>query len=172
MKKTVLAVTILGALVAACGGTESTTSPQKAEQPAVPAKKAPKTAGEFVEALRASGLPIGRVQVYTAESDPNSLLGRPGGYVHKANFHDTRIELDPEFRSEPNEVRASDGGSVEIFGDEAGARRRTEFLQTLSQNLPMAGEYTYQSGTVVLRVSKELTPDQAAQYEQALKEIR
>jgi hypothetical protein len=119
-------------------------------------------AGAVVERLQAAGLPIAEITVYTAETDPNNLLGRPGGYESKATFRDTRIERG---------TGVGGGGSVEVFKDDDGAIRRREQMERISQSSPVLGEYTYQRGSVVLRIARALTPDQAQAYEQALKDM-
>ncbi|MGH4013364.1 MAG: hypothetical protein ACRDSL_05410 [Pseudonocardiaceae bacterium] len=105
-------------------------------------------------------------QVFTAETDPHHLLGRPGGYLSKASFFDNRID--------PNTASASQGGiqrggSVEAFADEHSAQRRMEHLQTLGP--PFGEEYHYVSGPVLVRVANALTPGQASEYATALAEI-
>jgi hypothetical protein len=109
--------------------------------------------------------------VFTAETDPNKLLGRPNGYTSKASFTDTRVNPNGEGFTDTREGAVDLGGSVEIFADEQGAQDRMKFIQAIAKGLPMAGEYDYVSGPVLVRVSRSLTPDQAAQYQTALAEI-
>jgi hypothetical protein len=77
------------------------------------------------------------------------------------------------FRRRPLLGRASDavehGGSVGVFPDEAGAKARTDFIQTIAKSMPMVGGYDYLAGPVLVRVSRLLTPDQAKEYEAAVK---
>ncbi|WP_319052683.1 hypothetical protein [Streptomyces europaeiscabiei] len=103
--------------------------------------------------------------VYTAATDPNKLLGRPGGYTSKADFTDDRAKpkLDDEVQN---------GGSVEVFEDPAAAEDRAKFIaETLKAAKIFGTEYHYVNGGVLLRVSGALTPDQAAEYEAALKTL-
>jgi hypothetical protein len=51
---------------------------------------------------------------------------------------------------------------VEVFADEQGAHNRTRYIQGIAAGLPMAVEYDYVSGSVLVRVGKALTPAQAA----------
>lgn len=117
------------------------------------------TAEQIVKSLKKAGLPIGKYRVYTAATDPNKLLGRPGQYTSKVNFNDTRIG----FRSD---YSVDGGGAVEVFPDESGAKSRYSYLVALAKS-PLFAEYTYLQGKVVLRVAHELTPAQAKQYEVA-----
>ncbi|HST17041.1 MAG TPA: hypothetical protein VLK36_05190 [Gaiellaceae bacterium] len=116
---------------------------------------------QVVTALRQAGLPIGLVRYYTASSDPNKLLGRPGQYNGKANFRDQTLSgtgFDVE-----------NGGSVETFSNLAAARRRFNYVSHVTESSPLLTEYDYLEGTVFLRLSHELTPKQAKVYEGAFR---
>lgn len=104
--------------------------------------------------------------VITAETDPNHLLGRPGGYTSKATFVDSRI--DPSGVLDPMPGSVDIGSSVEVFDDASGAERRAEYIRSIGEAAPVLTEYDYVAGSVLLRVSGELTPTQAAEYEAAL----
>ncbi|MGH3355692.1 MAG: hypothetical protein ACRDOJ_07310 [Nocardioidaceae bacterium] len=105
--------------------------------------------------------------VFTAETDPNSLLGRPGGYTSKASFTDSRVPVDEVIGAQEGAVEY--GGSVEIFDSERAAQQRKQYIDAFA-SIPLAVEYSYVSGPVLLRVSRALTPGQAAEYERALAE--
>jgi hypothetical protein len=113
--------------------------------------------------LKAEGLPIGRIVVYTRTSDPNHLLGRPSFYTSKVLFYDTRI------RASERRGGISVGGSVEVFGSKADAVSRYGFLSVNSG--PLFAEYHYLEGLVLLRISSVLTPAEAASYDAALKHV-
>ena len=49
------------------------------------------TEDAIVDALSASDLPITNLEVFDAETDPNSLLGRPGQYTVKVSWEDGRL---------------------------------------------------------------------------------
>jgi hypothetical protein len=101
----------------------------------------------------------------TASTDPNNLLGRPGGYTSKADWTDSRSKpkLDDEVQR---------GGSVEVYDDPAAAEERAKYIaDTLKAAKIFGTEYHYLNGGVLLRVSGALTPDQAAEYEAALKTL-
>lgn len=125
-----------------------------------------RTADQIVQTFKAKGLPVGEVAVYTAETDPNKILGRPNGYTSKANFRDTRIA--PSNPPTPT-IEVSSGGSVEIWPTIEGAKARSDVLQAAGKSFAPLIEYNYLDGPVLLRISKDLTPDQAAEYEKALK---
>lgn len=145
-----LAALALAALTAACGGGPTTDL----------------DAAGVIEELAARGLPAKLTVTYTADTDPNKLLGRPNGYTSKAAFADERAKNG---LGEEGDVAL--GGGVEVFEDADAAETRAEYIQGIGKSMPALGEYTYTAGNVLLRVSKELNPDDAAAYQQALAEI-
>lgn len=166
-------------LAAGCGGSSKTSTPPantaaaastaSAAAPAAHTTAAPvaKDAAGVVARLKAARLPIGAVIIYTAENDPNHLLGRPGGYLSKAGFADTRINPKDARDDKPGSVDL--GGDIEVFADAAGANARADYIRKALASMPMLGtQYEYVSGPVLLRLSQVLTPDQAAAYKKAL----
>lgn len=122
------------------------------------------TAQQVVEQLAQRVPTVKPGVVYTAETDPNHLLGRPGQYLSKAMFVDTRIK--PGAIDSPDSVAV--GGSVEVFADGQGAQARMKYIQAITAGFPTAAEYDYASGPVLVRVGKTLTPAQASEYQKAL----
>lgn len=155
---TALIAVAAGALLASC----STSSPAPA------AATAPPASAEQVVATLTSKIPtVKLVKTYTAEDDPNHLLGRPNGYTSKTAFADSRVPAD-QLQGTPDDS-TDRGGSVEVFSDAVGAKARADYIQTVTKSLPAAAEYDYQAGGVLVRVSHLLTPDQAKGYEAAIK---
>jgi endonuclease YncB( thermonuclease family) len=138
----------LVAILSACG---SGTAPLTAEQ----------VTRQLNEQVPTSTL----TTVYTADTDPNKLLGRPAGYLSKTAFADGRLDSGL-LGGAPDAMNR--GGSVEVFADEDAATVRRDYLQEIGKRAPIFSEYDYQSGPVLLRVSHLLTPQQAAGYEAAL----
>jgi hypothetical protein len=122
-----------------------------------------------VNALAQQGLPVTLTVTYTADNDPNKLLGRPNGYTSKASFTDQRIDASKVAGAKEGDVGL--GGRVEVFEDAGQAEQRADYIQEIGKKLPMLGEYDYVVGPVVVRVSKELTPTDAKPYEGALGKI-
>lgn len=128
----------------------------------------PIDAGAVVEHLKASNLPIGRVNVYNAETDPVSRLGRPGQYIGKAIFQDSRLPLVLQEGQDVISFQSS-GGIIEIFNNTDELENRKKALDLARQQFPAAfPEYQYSNGVVLLRLGHVLTPEQAAGYEAAL----
>jgi len=127
-----------------------------------------KEAEAVIKALRNNGMPIARMVVFTPESDPNELMGRPGGYISKGNFSDLRIAEDSY---DTDDLGVDVGGSVEVFETPQDAERRYQYLMTIGKMIPFLTEYGYVVENVLLRLSKKLTPEQAEEYGTALAQI-
>ncbi|MER6175729.1 hypothetical protein [Streptosporangium sp. NPDC001681] len=126
-------------------------------------------AAGVVKAITEQGLPVTLTVTYTADTDPNKLLGRPNGYTSKASFTDQRVDASKVASGKEGDVGL--GGSVEVFEDAEQAEQRADYIQGIGEKLPVLGEYDYVAGPVLLRVSKELTPQQAEAFEAALGKI-
>lgn len=113
----------------------------------------------IMAAFQEAGLPIGVYVAFTDETDPNELLGRPGSYIAKINFVDARL-------SSSTVANFTNGGSIEIFFDQAGAEARKNTIDTLALTVSLAIEYSLVEGRVLLRLSSSLTPAQAEEYKQ------
>ncbi len=127
------------------------------------------TAEQVVSGLSDAGLPVQSTVVFTAETDPNGMLGRPGGYDSKAAWADERI--DDVVGAAEGDVRL--GGGVEVFTSRSDAVERGTYIQTVTgAGVAFLGtEYDYVSGPVLLRLSGELTPSQAEDYASALAKL-
>ena len=129
-------------------------------------------AGRVIEHLKANQLPIGRTDVYNAENDPSKRLGRPGEYIGKAVFHDTRHPLSLLQGQDVISFQSS-GGVVETFSTVEHLETRKQTLEAARRQFPGAPpEYQYSNGVILLRLGHVLTPDQAKQYETALASFR
>ena len=169
--------------VSACGGGSETASPaptasavsgqpdpSKASEPAPSPSVAPvAAAAEVVKVLVAAGLPVVVTTDYDETTDPNKQLGRPGGYVDKLAFTDSRIVKADVLDDNAGSVEL--GGGVELFADTAGAQTRADYIQQVTAGMPALTEYGYVRGGVLLRLSKQLTPTQAKAYEAALQSL-
>jgi hypothetical protein len=155
---------IIGLAATGCADADSTKAVDN-RPPTTDSKTVSLNAEEVVKAL-ANHIPaVKPATVYTAKTDRNKLLGRPGGYTSKADWEDGRAHprLDDEVQR---------GGSVEIYEDPQDATRRAKHIASVLKAAPMFGtEYHYTKGGVLLRVSGELTPEQAGKYKAALSTI-
>ncbi|MEU2201567.1 hypothetical protein [Isoptericola sp. NPDC019482] len=96
----------------------------------------------------------------TEDNDPNDLIGRPGGYEDAAVIMDSTVKCS-------DGLGADCGATVEIFGSVADAVDRADYIQGLLKSSPILGqEYDYvDDGGALLRVSGEIKPSIAAQYQ-------
>jgi hypothetical protein len=58
---------------------------------------------------------------------------------------------------------------VEVFADADAATSRRTYIQQLGKGAAFLSEYDFQSGPILLRGSRQLTPHQAGEYESALR---
>ena len=65
------------------------------------------TAEEITNKLKEKGLNIGKIVVYTEETDTNNLLGRPNSYISKTVFADTRLKQPNMTKKDIKEQRIS-----------------------------------------------------------------
>lgn len=162
-----------GLTLAACSAGTKAASPAASASAAASnpssgrkASAAAMTAGQVVAALRSHGLPVTLTKVFTAVSDPNHLIGRPGQYTSKAEFTDSRVKQ----RDATSHV--APGSSTEVFTSNADAMRRATYIESVTQAAPMLGtEYDYVARDVLVRVSGQLIPAQARAYKAALQAI-
>lgn len=123
------------------------------------------TSSELVAIFVDAGYPIGEVEDYTAESDLNHLLGRPGAYTSKTTFADSRLKQITLFEAPPL------GGTFEVFDNEADAQNRISYLHQIVGTSGPFFQYEYSYKNVYFRIEGALTPQQALQYEQAFNDI-
>jgi hypothetical protein len=120
------------------------------------------TAADVLQKMKAAGAPIAETVVVTADSDTHKLLGRPNQYITKADFRDGRMP-----KGDGNDW-FEHGGTVETFAASSDLASRKTYMEAMNKAMPIAAEYVYADGLVLLRLSHVLTPDQAAAYHTAL----
>lgn len=101
----------------------------------------------------------------TEDNDPNDLLGRPNGYKAAAVIKDPRLD-------EPcDDLGVDCGVTIEEWDSAEDAKDRSDYIQGLLEEAPMLGsEYHYLDGPILVRVTGELSPSVAEEYEKALKD--
>ncbi|MGW3072385.1 hypothetical protein [Kitasatospora sp. NPDC001132] len=177
MRRTTLALLTAGLLTATAACSSSTTDRPAAPTPTLtaaaqtggatqPAQSSAADASAVLAKLTAT-VKTAKVGVtVTAETDPNHLLGRPGQYTSKTTFTDSRVkEADVQGEDAHSVAR---GGAVEVFASAADAERRANYIQGIVKSMPAAMEYDFVQGSVLVRVSKLLTPAQADSYKAAI----
>jgi len=137
-----------------------------ASAPAAAGPLAGLTAEQVAIRLLGAGVPLRTAVVYNASTDPNQLLGKPGGYTSKIAFTDGRTGVSPT--SVTAEDPVEQGGSIEVFADQSSANSRVQHLRTVSASSQLLQESDFQQGGVVLRVSRFLSEADADGYRDAL----
>lgn len=159
---------LVGALVA-CGGndddgaeasseTKTTSEPSDTDDTTAEPEAEDLTIDTFLAALTDAGLPVGESTIWDEDTDPNELLGRPGQYVAKASWTDTRVECF----SDPPGVDC--GGDVELFENTDDRDERYEYLANFADEAMLGGYYQWKLPNAVVRIGFELTPSQAEEY--------
>lgn len=149
------------------------------------------TAEDITNKLKEKCSNIGEIVVYTEETDPNELLGRPNGYTSKIVFADTRITQPEKMTLEDlkNDTTGTEaekqkfltshnepyGGTIEIFSNETDMQKRKDYLSSMMSSgntfLNSSYAYIYSNACILLRIHRSLTPTQAEEYENAFNEI-
>lgn len=119
---------------------------------------------DILTAFKKAGLPIGKITIQTAETDPNHKLGRPGEYIESAQFEDSRVkQMEPVAELEEPDLPL--GGTIEVFNNAKDLQSRKKYIEQVYDMMPTAKEYMYVNDLSLLRLSFELTPAQAQEYE-------
>lgn len=121
----------------------------------------PLTVEQIIEAFKEAELAISGIKIYTEETDPNNLLGRPGQYIGKANWADSRIE---QYGEKPI------GGTIEIFDSKKALKTRKEYIEPIIAQ-PLFAQYMFVHKNAILRLENELTPTQAEEYNNILSSL-
>jgi len=140
-------------------------SPSVQGQAAAAEQERNSTASNVIADLRNRGAPITDQAVVAEEGDQHQV-GRPKGLRTKSNFRDDRLSVQ-----KANSVDVQDGGSIEVFEAMADAEARRDDVTAIGGD-PAQKTYVVVAGTVLLQLSNRFTPDQAAEYEAVLKDIR
>ena len=166
MNRTLTATATAALLLAVAACSNSKTSTDDSEKPAKPAAASkPLTASSAFTQI-AGKIPSAKLSgTVTAANDPNKLLGRPGQYTSKVTFTDSRIKKADVEGTEKGDVER--GGAIEAFANPADAAARAKYIQAVTKSMPALAEYDYVHGSILVRVSHNLTPDQAAAYKTA-----
>lgn len=139
----------------------STATPPAAGQTASPSTAL--DARAVLSRLKAAGLPMTNTAVQDENTDPNDLLGRPGGYTSRASFD------VPGGNAEAERYLIDRGGVIEVFPSAAAARERSGYIQAIMKGTRVLGtEYHYLAGPVLLRITGSVKPSMAARFEAAV----
>lgn len=161
MRRTILPIVAI-LLTAACSSSKAATTTNAGSSTGKPLTASSAFTKLSVKPATLSG-------TVTAANDPNHLLGRPNQYTSKITFTDSRIKAADVSGTEKGAVER--GGAIEVFSSPDDAKARAEYIQAVTESMPTLSEYDYVHGTVLVRVSRYLTPDQAAVYKKAFDKL-
>lgn len=120
-------------------------------------------AGEFARAMETELDRIVEIEVYTEDTDPNELIGRPGQYTSAAVLADKDTE---------GGTGTDRGATIEVFETADDAKVRSEYILGILKGESWLGtEWHHLSGTALLRVSGTLKPSVNKVYEQAWTQV-
>lgn len=119
------------------------------------------SAAEILSILIAADFPIKEPVVVNEQSDPNHLMGTPGGYICKAEWIDARGVAS---------IRSS--VIIEVFRSSKDCQNRKDSLEKLYAYISSDGYYYFSEGKVLIAVQKGITKTQASIYGEALEAIK
>ena len=166
----------LAVVLASCSGndprrTSAASTPTTAPKTSVGVTAPPTTQAAYhartlIAGMKRAGQPIGKVVCYNETTDPNKLLGRPGGYIEKCDWADTRY--DRPSTGVPSDVV---GGSIEVFAVPGEAMERAQYLGTFAGQGMLSTGWTFlipPNSNFMLRVDSDLTSRQTTAYRKAM----
>lgn len=104
----------------------------------------------------------------TEDNDPNGNLNKPGGYTATVYYSDDRINLDPSIEGNTVIEQGTDGGGgIEVYATVEEAEKRRDYLAAFDGGILASGTHTV-VGTVLVRISNELTASQQKEMEAAI----
>lgn len=170
IRHAIVALTAAALTLTGCGGDTDTPTPSTAvSSSAAPVPKPPAPTALDAKTVLAKltaakvGLTNGAVQ--DENTDPNNLLGRPGGYLSRAS-------ADMPGGDKAMKKYGIDRGLViEVFPGKADADARSKFIQDSLKSVQILGtEYHYRAdeGRVLVRVTGRVKPSAAKKVEQAV----
>lgn len=120
------------------------------------------SAESLLDAFLDAGVPIIHMEIFTSATCPNNLLGRPGEYYAKINWHDERYM---EYWWGDDFIPEADA-TVEVFRNRSEMERRRNHIQAVQHAMPLlGGQYIFYSDTMLLRIPFRVSPESAAEYE-------
>ena len=98
--------------------------------------------------------------------DPTDRWVGPNGYRSKIAIADSRISKTDPDGTQKNAIER--GGSIKVFPDANLAKGRAEYIQGVLKNSGLGAEHDYLQGPLLVRVTGNLSPSKAQDYERAL----
>lgn len=181
MKRNLISASLFLLALTACGGGDegATSDDSQSSSPTVAATAAPPAttsaspdapeqvddAEKMADLLEAAVPEISDRVTITEDNDSNDLIGRPNQYDQGVFLFDSRLDCDgPSY----NELDTACGAKIERWGSQEDAQARADDIQSKLKEFGLGAEYDYVVGRLLVRVSADLKPSQAAAYEAAI----
>lgn len=180
MNKKALVAIIVVAVLAIAGGvfaymnankkdtnnTTSNTTTTTQETKKESTKDGNATVSKVLDAVKSSTSTVTATRVFTEATDPNNALGKQGQYQYAGAFYDSRTGYKPQDENY-NEIDIKDdktygttaGGSIEVYANDADAKKRGDYLAQFQTGAFSAGAYKVVDN-IVLRASENYTASQ------------
>lgn len=128
------------------------------------------TLADVKTAFERQHLPVSDLVIYDENTDVNHLLKRPGQYIEKANFTDSRIKQDfePATDADRDTLRKC---TIEVFASAEDMERRKNYVEAIGKSAAVFGSYLYPHKNVLVRIDFKLPPEQAEEYKRALESL-
>ncbi len=114
---------------------------------------------------------IAYIAAATEDHDPNGHLGKQGGYTAQIYFSSPLV--NPDYGNNPDldviEAGTTSGGSIEVYATVVDAEKRDKYLGRNDGTIYSSG-YHVVIGTLIIRVSKDLTASDQKKLEQEIVE--
>jgi hypothetical protein len=117
-----------------------------------------------LDRLVAAGLPITNPVPVDKSTDPNDLLGRPGGYTSRLSFS------FPGGDPDANQYGIGRGGIIEVFATASDAKRRADSIRK-QDNGSGRHERHYRAGPVLVRLLGSVDRSLAAKVRSAMADL-
>lgn len=167
------AMTLTAALLLSGCGSGDESAGTTSSDPSTPANPSaseqaqpPEIAADVAEALTEAVDSATDVTEITEDNDPNDLIGRPNGYNAAA-------VIDDEGGKSGQDLGIDSGATVEQWDSTSDAQERSDYIQEIQKEGGglLGSEWNYVHEEFLLRVSGELKPSVADEYEAAFNEL-
>lgn len=102
---------------------------------------------------------VSDICIVTEDNDPNGQLNKQGGYTGALFFIYDEVNLTYSDGEDVCAKGTAGGGSIEVYANEEDANKRNDYLANFDGSFLSSG-YHIVEGTVVIRISNELTASQ------------
>ncbi|AEA00692.1 MULTISPECIES: hypothetical protein [Aerococcus] len=107
------------------------------------------------------------ISAVTEDNDPNKQLGKQGGYTAQVYFSYNLVNQEEVFGNSLIDKGTEAGGSIEVYQTAEDAEKRNTYLGAFDGSPISPGSHRV-VGTVIVRVSNQLTASQQKELEEKL----